>query len=143
MSNIVLNGHANDSNKQKQKQNERRKFTNEQIEMLRTELDKIDKHDQEYIREPAPNLNMLNPQRMSKFINFHKFPNNVTITVWYPRTREKKRKIIYHYGPTNSGKTYHALEALKKAKNGVYCGMYCTVYASCTEHKARNTFLSS
>ena len=44
--------------------------------------------------------------------------------MWFPKTREKKRKIIYHYGPTNSGKTYHALEALKKSKNGVYCGMY-------------------
>ena len=44
--------------------------------------------------------------------------------MWFPKTREKKRKIVYHYGPTNSGKTYHALEALKKAKNGVYCGMY-------------------
>lgn len=26
-----------------------------------------------------------------------------------------KRKIIYHGGPTNSGKTYHAIEALKRA----------------------------
>ena len=40
---------------------------------------------------------------------------------WYPMTRRMKRKIIYHYGPTNSGKTYSALIALKKAQSGVYC----------------------
>ncbi len=34
--------------------------------------------------------------------------------------RDIKRKIIYHMGPTNSGKTYHAIEALSKAKNGCY-----------------------
>ncbi|WP_127716508.1 helicase-related protein [Halobacteriovorax sp. HLS] len=35
-------------------------------------------------------------------------------------SREIKRKIIYHMGPTNSGKTYHAIEALSKAKTGCY-----------------------
>jgi len=34
--------------------------------------------------------------------------------------RDIKRKIIYHMGPTNSGKTYHAIEGLSKAKNGCY-----------------------
>lgn len=34
--------------------------------------------------------------------------------------RRVNRKIIYHMGPTNSGKTYHAIEALCKAKNGCY-----------------------
>jgi ATP-dependent RNA helicase SUPV3L1/SUV3 len=33
-----------------------------------------------------------------------------------------KRKITYHAGPTNSGKTYNALVALKEAWSGVYCG---------------------
>jgi hypothetical protein len=33
-----------------------------------------------------------------------------------------KRKIIYHCGPTNSGKTYEALQRLKQADNGMYCG---------------------
>jgi ATP-dependent RNA helicase SUPV3L1/SUV3 len=41
---------------------------------------------------------------------------------WYPKARLSKRTIIYHGGPTNSGKTYHALEALKRAENGVYAG---------------------
>lgn len=28
----------------------------------------------------------------------------------------------YHAGPTNSGKTHNALQALLKARSGVYCG---------------------
>ncbi len=34
--------------------------------------------------------------------------------------RRLNRRIIYHMGPTNSGKTYHAIEALCKAKKGCY-----------------------
>ncbi|XP_038045305.1 ATP-dependent RNA helicase SUPV3L1, mitochondrial-like [Patiria miniata] len=41
---------------------------------------------------------------------------------WYPDARAVKRKIIFHAGPTNSGKTYHALERFCTAKSGVYCG---------------------
>lgn len=32
------------------------------------------------------------------------------------------RKIVFHAGPTNSGKTYHAMERFLTAKSGVYCG---------------------
>lgn len=38
----------------------------------------------------------------------------------HSRARGIKRKIIYHLGPTNSGKTYHAIEALCKARKGCY-----------------------
>ncbi len=38
----------------------------------------------------------------------------------YPLARSLKRKIIFHVGPTNSGKTYQALERLKRATTGVY-----------------------
>jgi hypothetical protein len=41
---------------------------------------------------------------------------------WYPRSRLDRRKIIYHGGPTNSGKTYTALQRLKKADKGLYVG---------------------
>lgn len=41
---------------------------------------------------------------------------------WYPSARAINRKIIFHSGPTNSGKTYHAMERFTKAKSGVYCG---------------------
>jgi ATP-dependent RNA helicase SUPV3L1/SUV3 len=41
---------------------------------------------------------------------------------WYPEARAINRKIIFHAGPTNSGKTYHAMERFLEAKSGVYCG---------------------
>jgi hypothetical protein len=41
---------------------------------------------------------------------------------WYSHARLYKRKIIYHGGPTNSGKTYAALERLKQAESGMYLG---------------------
>lgn len=41
---------------------------------------------------------------------------------WYPSARALNRKIIFHSGPTNSGKTYHAMERFCTAKSGVYCG---------------------
>ena len=40
---------------------------------------------------------------------------------WYPKARAMRRKVIFHAGPTNSGKTHAALERLTKAKSGVYC----------------------
>ena len=33
-----------------------------------------------------------------------------------------KRKIIFHAGPTNSGKTHSAIEKFRAASTGVYCG---------------------
>jgi len=41
---------------------------------------------------------------------------------WYSEARAMKRKIIFHAGPTNSGKTYHAMNSFLKAESGVYCG---------------------
>lgn len=38
----------------------------------------------------------------------------------HSKARMMNRKIIYHMGPTNSGKTYYAIEALSKAKKGCY-----------------------
>ncbi len=40
---------------------------------------------------------------------------------WFPQARKMKRKIIYHHGPTNSGKTFSAMENLEKAEKGIYC----------------------
>lgn len=40
----------------------------------------------------------------------------------YPMARAMKRHFILHVGPTNSGKTYQALERLKRAESGVYLG---------------------
>ena len=41
---------------------------------------------------------------------------------WYPATRTLQRTIHLHVGPTNSGKTYHALKTLEEAGSGVYAG---------------------
>ncbi|CAJ0558544.1 unnamed protein product, partial [Mesorhabditis spiculigera] len=41
---------------------------------------------------------------------------------WYPDARTIQRKIIFHAGPTNSGKTYNALKRFREAKSGIYCG---------------------
>lgn len=41
---------------------------------------------------------------------------------WYTAAREMKRKIIYHAGPTNSGKTYSAMQSFTNGESGVYCG---------------------
>jgi len=40
----------------------------------------------------------------------------------FPKARAIKRKVIYHAGPTNSGKTHSALERFRSADSGVYCG---------------------
>ncbi|XP_055333988.1 ATP-dependent RNA helicase SUPV3L1, mitochondrial-like [Paramacrobiotus metropolitanus] len=41
---------------------------------------------------------------------------------WYPEARLLRRKVIFHAGPTNSGKTYEAMEHFLRAKSGIYCG---------------------
>lgn len=40
----------------------------------------------------------------------------------YPEARAIERKVIFHAGPTNSGKTYQAIQRYLAAKSGVYCG---------------------
>ena len=40
----------------------------------------------------------------------------------YPLARAMKRHFVLHVGPTNSGKTYAAIEALKEAGEGIYLG---------------------
>lgn len=41
---------------------------------------------------------------------------------WYPATRQIPRTVHLHVGPTNSGKTYHALKRLEEAESGIYLG---------------------
>jgi ATP-dependent RNA helicase SUPV3L1/SUV3 len=40
---------------------------------------------------------------------------------WFPQARKIRRKVYYHLGPTNSGKTHSALKSLSEAKTGIYC----------------------
>lgn len=46
--------------------------------------------------------------------------NIVSPSQEFQHVRAMKRHFIIHTGPTNSGKTYHAIEALKQADTGVY-----------------------
>ena len=57
VSQLILNGKSKGNTK-----NGHQHFTKDQVAMLQQELSKMDKLDEEYIREPAPNLNMLHPQ---------------------------------------------------------------------------------
>lgn len=41
---------------------------------------------------------------------------------WFPLARAMRRRVVYHAGPTNSGKTYEALQRLSQAASGVYSG---------------------
>ncbi|CAM6091766.1 unnamed protein product [Calypogeia fissa] len=41
---------------------------------------------------------------------------------WYPNARKKKRHVVMHVGPTNSGKTHTAIKRLQLCSSGVYCG---------------------
>ncbi|KAI1450319.1 P-loop containing nucleoside triphosphate hydrolase protein [Annulohypoxylon stygium] len=67
------------------------------------------------------------------FLMRSRFPKNIVAThkkiadfryphEWFPATRALQRTIYLHVGPTNSGKTYHALKALENAKTGIYAG---------------------
>lgn len=43
-------------------------------------------------------------------------------TEWYLAARAMQREIHLHVGPTNSGKTYHALKRLEESGDGSYAG---------------------
>jgi len=45
-----------------------------------------------------------------------------TIEISLPQRRVAPESVVAHLGPTNSGKTYHALEVLKERGRGVYAG---------------------
>ena len=45
---------------------------------------------------------------------------NCDIKSLYPVARSMKRKLYFFVGPTNSGKTYHAMQELMKADTGTY-----------------------
>lgn len=64
----------------------------------------------------------------------------------HSNARRKNRKIIYHMGPTNSGKTWNAIEALSKAKNGCYLAplrlLASELYDNLNEKGAKTSLLT-
>lgn len=57
-----------------------------------------------------------------KIIINNYYLSNLLYIVRFLEARAVKRKIIYHAGPTNSGKTHSALARFRAANTGVYCG---------------------
>jgi len=64
----------------------------------------------------------------------------------YSNARQIKRKIVYHMGPTNSGKTYHAMEALSKVEKGCYLAplrlLAAELYDTLNERGVKTTLLT-
>lgn len=65
------------------------------------------------------------PKLSANFSHLEKIEEALNIlhpSEWHPIARQVHRKFIFHVGPTNSGKTYHALRALAGAEYGLYAG---------------------
>ncbi|HAZ13980.1 MAG: hypothetical protein A2X86_17420 [Bdellovibrionales bacterium GWA2_49_15] len=64
----------------------------------------------------------------------------------HSRARELTRRIIYHMGPTNSGKTYHAVQELCQVKKGCYLAplrlLAGELYDTLTERGVKTTLLT-
>ncbi|KAJ1958022.1 RNA helicase [Linderina pennispora] len=67
-----------------------------------------------YLAKEAPDV-IQNITYLRKITDL-RFPHE-----WSGGARKTPRKIIMHVGPTNSGKTYHALQRLQQAQQGIYC----------------------
>ncbi|CAL0298996.1 unnamed protein product [Lupinus luteus] len=61
------------------------------------------------------------PDEMKRFRSMVESADLTKPHTWFLFARAIKRKIIYHCGPTNSGKTYNALQRFMEAKKGIYC----------------------
>ncbi|KAL7527736.1 hypothetical protein ACHAXR_007600 [Thalassiosira sp. AJA248-18] len=71
----------------------------------------------------APSLAKFITNRHDDFDRYRQLEMHTDLTSpheWYPHSRLDKRKITFHAGPTNSGKTYNALQRLKQAEKGMY-----------------------
>lgn len=64
----------------------------------------------------------------------------------FPEALAMKRHFVLHVGPTNSGKTFQALERLKRAKKGIYLGplrlLALEVYEKMRENNVACTMLT-
>ncbi|KAJ9063442.1 RNA helicase, variant 2 [Entomophthora muscae] len=72
-----------------------------------------------YLSQLMPLLSHTEKKTLDFFLNMTDLSNPAAS---YPKARRMQRKIIMHVGPTNSGKTYRALEKLKSSNKGIYCG---------------------
>jgi len=61
-------------------------------------------------------------KRKEKEAKFKSYLESFDIDGYTKKAKSMDRYFILHVGPTNSGKTYEAIERLKKASSGVYLG---------------------
>lgn len=92
-------------------------------------VDDLLPHFMKHARKVYPHLDCMDDLKQ---ISDLRLPHN-----WYPEARSIQRKIIFHAGPTNSGKTFSALERYANSKSGVYCGPL-KLLASEVYHKTNN-----
>ncbi|KAF7324464.1 ATP-dependent RNA helicase [Mycena sanguinolenta] len=64
----------------------------------------------------------VNPTTVTKLVRLSEAATLMQPAEEFPMARKMRRKFIMHVGPTNSGKTHHALRALAASKVGVYAG---------------------
>ncbi|GJP54912.1 hypothetical protein CLOM_g13926, partial [Closterium sp. NIES-68] len=62
------------------------------------------------------------PEEIRKYRDLVNSADMTKPHIWYPQARAMPRKVVYHMGPTNSGKTHRALVRFKEASSGAYCG---------------------
>lgn len=74
---------------------------------------------------PVPSINPDRPRSISAVTKLHLLASIADHRFAYEHyftARQRRRKLILHVGPTNSGKTYNALVALARARTGAYAG---------------------
>ena len=75
------------------------------------------------------------------FRDLQKISNLQNPANWYPLARQTPRKVIFHAGPTNSGKTYGATQAFFEAEVGIYAAplrlLATEVYMKCKERDVK------
>lgn len=62
---------------------------------------------------------------------------------FYPDARAMKRHFIIHRGPTNSGKTYHAVQKLKESNAGLFCSPLRLLASEQQEKLANEGYLAN
>jgi len=62
------------------------------------------------------------PSNVVKYMNMEMAADTRFPQEWFVGTRQTQRTWHLHVGPTNSGKTYHALKRLEELGNGIYAG---------------------
>ena len=122
----VLDAFKTGHNDRSQKQRENGNHTFESAYSSET-LHRIDEHGGEKAVASALKYGFYGHLASSKFSKSDlshqkeladlRYPNE-----WFPATRTLHRTVHLHVGPTNSGKTYHALKRLEEVDSGVYAG---------------------